>query len=208
MVKNETAAPDTGDKSGLLPVVAAFVAGVVLVALVAAGVVYFRAFQQNRAELAAQDQSTRAACDFARATNTYDYQGDLDGFMQAMKDGATDDVVSSLEQNWDVLRQLLTESKVKSWVDEATCGFQSGDDESAKVLVNIGLMKTNSVTPEPKRQDIAVTASLEKDGDRWIVNQWELAMLAGIGGQGGRPAPAGPAPAAPEGGQPAPQPGN
>ncbi|MCX0270358.1 hypothetical protein NLM24_06495 [Nocardia zapadnayensis] len=205
MAKNETAAPDTGDKSGLLPVVAAFVAGVVLVALVAAGVVYFRAFQQNRGELAAQDQSTRAACDFARATNTYDYQGDLDGFMQAMKDGATDNVVSSLEQNWDVLRQLLTESKVKSWVDEATCGFQSGDEKSAKVLVNIGLMKTNSVTPEPKRQDIAVTASLEKDGDRWIVNQWELAMLAGIGGQ---PAPSGPAPAAPEGGQPAPQPGN
>ncbi|MEV3959684.1 hypothetical protein AB0M34_02125 [Nocardia sp. NPDC050193] len=208
MAKNETAAPDTGDKSGLLPVVAAFVAGVVLVALVAAGVVYFRAFQQNRGELAAQDQSTRAACDFARATNTYDYQGDLDGFMQAMKDGATDNVVSSLEQNWDVLRQLLTESKVKSWVDEATCGFQSGDEKSAKVLVNIGLMKTNSVTPEPKRQDIAVTASLEKDGDRWIVNQWELAMLAGVGGQGAQPAPAGPAPAAPEGEQPAPQPGN
>ncbi|MFI9538267.1 hypothetical protein ACIG56_34180 [Nocardia fusca] len=208
MAKNETAAPGAGDKSGLLPVVAAFVAGVVLVALVAAGVVYFRAFQQNRAELAAQDQSTRAACDFARATNTYDYQGDLDGFMQAMKDGATDDVVSSLEQNWDVLRQLLTESKVKSWVDEATCGFQSGDEKSAKVLVNIGLMKTNSVTPEPKRQDIAVTASLEKDGDRWIVNQWELAMLAGIGGQGAPPAPAGPAPTTPEGGQPAPQPGN
>lgn len=208
MAKNETAAPDTGDKSGLLPVVAAFVAGVVLVALVAAGVVYFRAFQQNRGELAAQDQSTRAACDFARATNTYDYQGDLDGFMQAMKDGATDNVVSSLEQNWDVLRQLLTESKVKSWVDEATCGFQSGDEKSAKVLVNIGLMKTNSVTPAPKRQDIAVTASLEKDGDRWIVNQWELAMLAGVGGQGGQPAPAGPAPAAPEGEQPAPQPGN
>ncbi|MFQ6228492.1 hypothetical protein [Nocardia sp. NPDC002869] len=208
MAKNETAAPDTGDKSGLLPVVAAFVAGVVLVALVAAGVVYFRAFQQNRGELAAQDQSTRAACDFARATNTYDYQGDLDGFMQAMKDGATDNVVSSLEQNWDVLRQLLTESKVKSWVDEATCGFQSGDERSAKVLVNIGLMKTNSVTPAPKRQDIAVTASLEKDGDRWIVNQWELAMLAGVGGQGGQPAPAGPAPAAPEGAQPAPQPGN
>ncbi|WP_030524490.1 hypothetical protein [Nocardia rhamnosiphila] len=206
MAKNETAAPDTGDKSGLLPVVAAFVAGVVLVALVAAGVVYFRAFQQNRGELAAQDQSTRAACDFARATNTYDYQGDLDGYMQAMKDGATDNVVSSLEQNWDVLRQLLTESKVKSWVDEATCGFQSGDEKSAKVLVNIGLMKTNSVTPEPKRQDIAVTASLEKDGDRWIVNQWELAMLAGIGGQGGQPASSGPA--APEGGQPAPQPGN
>lgn len=210
MAKNETAAaPDTDSRSGMLPVVIAFVAGVVLVALVAAGALYFRAFQQNSGELAAQDESTRAACDFARSTNTYDFEGDLDGFLRAMKDGATDKVVGSLEQNWDVLRQLLTESKVKSWVDDATCGFQSGDEESAKVLVNIGLMKTNAVTPQPKRQDIAVVAGLEKDGDRWIVNQWDLAMLAGAGGDPGQAAPGGPAPAAPEGGPgPAPLPGN
>ncbi|MFI5714842.1 hypothetical protein [Nocardia sp. NPDC051750] len=208
MAKNETAAAQNTDgNSGILPVVVAFVTGVVLVALVAAGVVYFRAFQQNQGELSAQDESTRAACDFARETNTYDYQGDLDGFLKAMKEGATANVVQSLEQNWDVLRQLLTESKVKSWVDESTCGFQSGDEKSAKVLVNIALMKTNSVTPEPKRQDIAVVAGLQKDGDRWIVNQWELAMLAGGGGDPAQQAPAGPAPAAP-GDQPAPAPGN
>lgn len=206
MAKNETAAAqDTAGKSGLLPVVIAFVTGVVLVALVAAGVLYFRAYQQNSGELAAQDESTRAACDFARSTNTYDFEGDLDGFLKAMKEGATDDVVGSLEQNWDVLRQLLTESKVKSWVDDATCGFQSGDEENAKVLVNIGLMKTNAVTPEAKRQDIAVVAGLEKDDDRWIINQWDLAMLAGAPGAGAQPAPDGPAPAAPEG-QPAPAP--
>ena len=203
MANNETAAAGQRDgKSGLLPVVAAFVAGVVLVALVVAGVLYFRSFQHSRGELAAQEEATAAACDFARATNTYDYEGNLDGFLQAMKDGATSNVVSSLEENWDVMRQLLTESKVKSWVDEATCGFRSGDDSSAKVLVNIGLMKTNAVTPQPSRQDVAVVAGLEKDGDRWIVNKWELAMLAGVGGQAaGAPAPApegqAPAPAAP-----------
>ncbi|MGI5222270.1 hypothetical protein [Nocardia sp. CA-290969] len=211
MAKNETAAAQhTDGNGGMLPVLIAFVTGVVLVALVTAGVIYFRAFQQNQGELSAQDESTRAACDFARSTNTYDYQGDLDGFLKAMKDGATENVVSSLEQNWDVLRQLLTESKVKSWVDDATCGFQSGDEKSAKVLVNIGLMKTNAVTPEPKRQDIAVVAGLEKDGDRWIVNQWDLAMLQGAGGAPAQPAaPGGPAPAAPEGEPaPAPAPGN
>lgn len=210
MAKNETAAAQhTDGNGGMAPVLIAFVTGVVLVALVTAGVIYFRAFQQNQGELSAQDESTRAACDFARSTNTYDYQGDLDGFLTAMKDGATENVVSSLEQNWDVLRQLLTESKVKSWVDGATCGFQSGDEKSAKVLVNIGLMKTNAVTPEPKRQDIAVVAGLEKDGDRWIVNKWDLAMLQGAGGAPAQPAPGGPAPAAPEGEPaPAPAPGN
>ncbi|WP_245547476.1 hypothetical protein [Nocardia brevicatena] len=188
---------------GMLPVIAAFVAGVVLVALVVAGAVFFRSAHRSGGELATQDEATRAACDFAKATNTYDYAGNLDGFMQTMKDSATGTVVSSLEQNWDVLRQLLTESKVKSWVDEVTCGFQSGDAESAKVLVNISLMKTNAVTPEPKQQDIAVIAGLEKSGDRWIVDRWDLAMLAGIGNEAGRPAP-GQAPAE----QPAPAPGN
>lgn len=194
------AAKPTDGGLGLLPISVAFVTGVVLVALVVAGVVFFRQAQQNGDELAAQEDASRAACAFAENTNTYDYKGDLDKFLQAMKDGATDNVVSSLEQNWDVMRQLLTESKVKSWVDEVNCGFQSGDAENAQVLVNIGLMKTNSVTPEPKRQDIAVVAGLEKSGDRWVVNKWELAMLAGIDAQGGQPAPGGQ--------QPAPAPGN
>lgn len=189
---------------GLLPMIVAFVAGVVLVASIVAGAVFFRQAQQRGDELAAQEDAARAACQFAKATNTYDYTGDLDAFLQTMKDGATENVVSSLEKNWDVMRQLLTESQVKSWVDEVTCGFQSGDAENAKVLVNIGLMKTNSLTPEPRRQDIAVVAGMEKSGDRWIVNKWELAMLAGIDAQGGQPAPA-PGPQAAPGEQPAPR---
>lgn len=203
--KVKTAA--AGGTRGMLPMIAAFVAGVVLVALVVAGAVFFREAHRSGGELAAQDEATRAACDFAEATNTYDYAGDLDGFMRAMKDSATGNVVSSLEQNWDVLRQLLTESKVKSWVDQVSCGFQSGDAESAKVLVNISLMKTNAVTPEPKQQDIAVIAGLEKSGDRWIVDKWDLAMLAGMGNEAGQPAP-GQAPAPAPGEQPAPAPGN
>lgn len=198
-----------GGARGMLPVIAAFAAGVVLVALVVAGAVFFREAHRSGGELAAQDEATRAACDFAEATNTYDYAGNLDGFMQTMKDSATGNVVSSLEQNWDVLRQLLTESKVKSWVDQVSCGFQSGDAESAKVLVNISLMKTNAVTPDPKQQDIAVIAGLEKSGDRWIVDKWDLAMLAGMGNEAGQPAPGqAPAPAPAPGEQPAPTPGN
>ncbi|WP_157224297.1 hypothetical protein [Nocardia paucivorans] len=199
----------TGGVRGMLPMIAAFVAGVVLVALVVSGVVFFREAYRSGGELAAQDEATRAACDFAEATNTYDYAGDLDGFIQNMKDRATGNVVSSLEKNWEVVRQLLTESKVKSWVDQVSCGFQSGDAESARVLVNISLMKTNAATPEPKQQDIAVIAGLEKSGDRWIVDKWDLAMLAGVGSEVGAPAsPPAQAPAPAPGEQPAPAPGN
>ncbi|TLF78627.1 hypothetical protein [Nocardia cyriacigeorgica] len=199
MVEN---ADNNGDERGVLPVVLAFVAGVVLVALVVTAVVFFRQAQQRGDELAAQDESSQAACDFARATNTYDYAGNLDNFIAELKGRATDNVVSDLEQNWEVLRQLLVESKVKAWVDKATCGFRSGDTENTQVLVNISLMKTNSATPEPKRQDIAVVAGMEKSGDKWLVNKWELAMLPGIDPNAAQQPPAPPAD------QPAPEPGN
>ncbi|WP_280468733.1 hypothetical protein [Nocardia cyriacigeorgica] len=204
-------ANNSGDERGLLPVVLAFVAGVVLVALVVTAVVFFRQAQQHGDELSAQDDSSRAACDFARATNTYDYAGNLDNFIVELKARATDNVVSDLEQNWETLRQILVESKVKAWVDEATCGYRSGDTENTQVLVNISLMKTNAVTTEPRRQDIAVIAGMEKSGDKWLVNKWELAMMPGIDPNalppGDQPVPPGDQPVPPAD-QPAPEPGN
>ncbi|BDT89976.1 hypothetical protein GV791_02225 [Nocardia cyriacigeorgica] len=206
MTKESETGPmvDNADNNerGVLPVVLAFVAGVVLVALVVTAVVFFRQAQQRGDELAAQDESSRAACEFARVTNTYDYAGNLDNFIAELKGRATENVVSDLEQNWEVLRQILVESQVKAWVDKATCGFRSGDTEKTEVLVNLSLMKTNSVTPEPKRQDIAVVAGMEKSGDKWLVNKWELAMLPGLDPNAAQQPPAPPAD------QPAPEPGN
>ncbi|NEW38424.1 hypothetical protein GV794_00455 [Nocardia cyriacigeorgica] len=195
-------ANNSGDERGLLPVVLAFVAGVVLVALVVTAVVFFMQSKERGDELAAQDESSQAACDFARVTNTYDYTGNLDSFLPELKGRATENVVSDLEQNWEVLRGMLGENQVKAWVDKSTCGFRSGDAENTQVLVNLSLMNTNKATPEPKRLDIAVIAGMEKSGDKWLVNKWELAMLPGLDPSATEQQPAPPAD------QPAPEPGN
>lgn len=188
----------TSDR-GLLPIVVAFVAGVVLVALIATGGVFFKQALDRGSELSAQDDSTAAACKYAEDTNSYDYTKTLDDFLAKAKEGATGNVVATLEENWQVMRQLLTESKVVSRVSQAVCGFQSGDSEKAKVLVKLRLDITNSVTPEPKQQDLAVSAGLEKSGDKWLVNKWDLVVTPSSPEQQGAGQPVPEAPPVPPG---------
>jgi Mce-associated membrane protein len=193
---------------GSLPLIAAFLAGVVLVALVAAGVAFFQQSRHRGDQLAAQNQAADAACRFAHDTNTYDYTGNLDDFLDRMKREATDTVTKPLADTWQPMRQLLTQAQVKASVQNVACGFQSGDADNAKILVTLSLLKTNSVTPTPKRQDIAVIAGMIKQGDTWLVDKWDLAMLAPGPDQSGadQPAPGGaPQPAAPQPGDQQPQ---
>ncbi|MCX4096479.1 hypothetical protein [Nocardia sp. alder85J] len=189
---------------GSLPLIGAFLAGVILVALVAAGVAFYQQARHRGDQLTAQDRAAAAACRFAHDTNTYDYTGNLDEFLDRMKREATDTVTKPLADTWQPMRQLLTQAQVKASVQDASCGFQSGDADSAKILVTLSLLKTNSVTPTPKRQDIAVVAGMIKQGDTWLVDKWDLAMLAPGPDQSGadQPAPGG---AVPPGG---PQPGD
>jgi Mce-associated membrane protein len=179
------------ESKGLLPMVLAFVAGVVLVAIVATGVMFFRQANQRGDELNAQNDAAAAACNYAQATNSYDYTKSLDDFLAKAKEGATSNVVQMLEQNWQVMRQLLTESKVTSKVAQAACGFKSGDSEKATVLVKLTLEITNSVTPVAKQQGLAVSAGLEKSGDKWLVNKWDLVVQPTDSGRtgGGAPTP-------------------
>ncbi|MQY27057.1 hypothetical protein [Nocardia aurantia] len=178
---------------GSLPLIAAFLAGVVLVALVAAGVAFYQQSRHRGDQLTAQEQASAAACRFAHDTNTYDYTGNLDDFLDRMKREATDTVTKPLADTWQPMRQLLTQAQVKASVQDVSCGFQSGDAGNAKILVTLSLLKTNSVTPTPKRQDIAVVAGMIKQGDTWLVDKWDLAMLAPGPDQsgGGQPAPGG-----------------
>lgn len=202
--KSATTGQPEQTQPGMAPMIGAFVAGVVLVALVATGIVYFQQSRERGAELAAQDESARAACEYARITNTYDYSKSLDDYLGKAKQGATENVIKMLEQNWTVMRQLLAESKVTSAVSDASCGWQSGDTESAKVLVKVVLDTTNSNNPVPRRSGIAVSAGLQKSGDKWLVNKWDLVVQpTPTAPQQGQPAPNPPAPE-----QPAPQPGN
>ncbi|WP_067648859.1 hypothetical protein [Nocardia harenae] len=197
----------SGESPSKLPLIAAFTAGILAVAAVTAVVVFWRQADQRGAELDAVTGAKSAACEFGRAVSEYDYSKNLDQYFQTVKDGATGDFLKEFADAQQALTDAMTQAQVKSWTDDVQCGWQSGDDSSAQVLVTLTQYRTNFTQPTPDRQYVVVIADLTKSGDRWLVGKLDSPMLRGAGsglpGGAGTPAPGGatPAPA------PAPTPG-
>ncbi|MBF6356726.1 hypothetical protein IU449_19610 [Nocardia higoensis] len=212
----DTASASSGDaKGGMTPIIAAFVAGILLVAAITAVVVFYLQADRRGAELAAVDDATRAACDFGRTVSEYDYANDLEGYFAKVKDNATGDFREEFEQAGKALSDAMVQAQVKSWVDDVQCGFQQGDTEQATVLVTMTQFRTNFTQPTPDRQFIVVIADLRNEDGKWKVAKLDSPMLkdpgSGAGLPGGTPAPAEggvPAEGEPTEGAPAPAPGN
>ncbi|MFC8047038.1 hypothetical protein [Nocardia sp. NPDC057353] len=164
-----------------LPLVAAFTAGILAVAAVTAVVVFWRQADQRGAELDAVTEAKAAACDFGRAVSEYDYARDLNQYFQTVKDGSTGDFLKEFADAEQALTEAMTQAKVKSWTDDVQCGWQSGDDSTAQVLVTLTQYRTNFTAPEPTRQYVVVIADLEKSGDKWLVGKLDSPMLRGAG---------------------------
>ncbi|MEV0356157.1 hypothetical protein AB0H71_08845 [Nocardia sp. NPDC050697] len=205
--KSAAAKPAADASPSKLPLVAAFTAGIFAVAAVTAVVVFWRQADQRGAELDAVTESKSAACEFGRAVSEYDYSKNLDQYFQTVKSGATGDFLKEFSDAQQALTDAMTQAQVKSWTDDVQCGWQSGDDTTARVLVTLTQYRTNFTQPAPDRQYVVVIADLEKSGDKWLVGKLDSPMLRGAGsglpGGTGTPAPGGatPAPA------PAPTPG-
>ncbi|MET7770417.1 hypothetical protein [Nocardia sp. NPDC005366] len=186
------------------PIIAAFVAGILLVAAITAVVVFYLQAQNRGDELAAVEDSTHAACAFGRNVSTYDYSKDLDGYFKTVKEGATGDFLKEFDDASKALSEAMVQAQVKSWVDDVQCGHQSGDSESAKVLVTLTQFRTNFSQTTPDRQYVVVIADLKNEGGDWKVSKLDSPMLrgSGTGLPGGASATPGATPA------PAPAPGN
>ncbi|MGV9615022.1 hypothetical protein [Nocardia xishanensis] len=198
-------APAAGqDRSTLLPVIAAFVAGILLVAAVTAVVVFYLQAQKKSDELAAVNDATRAACDFGRDVSVYDYSKDLEGYFKKVKEGSTGEFLKEFDDATKALTDAMTQAQVKSWADDVQCGYQSGNTDEAKVLVTLTQFRTNFTQPQPDRQFVVIVADLQNEDGKWKVSKLDSPMLkgAGTGLPGGAPAP-GQAPAPTQ-----PQPGN
>ncbi|MEU7629928.1 hypothetical protein AB0C34_08070 [Nocardia sp. NPDC049220] len=200
-----TAAPA---RSSSLPLVAAFVAGVLAVAAITAVVVFFLQGKDRGDKLDAISESSGAACAFGKDVSVYDYSKNLDDYFTTVKTGATGEFLQEFDDATKALKDAMVQAKVKSWVDDVQCGYQSGDTTSAKVLVTLTQYRTNFTQTNPERQFVVVIAQLRKSGDKWLVEKLDSPMLKGAGtglpgaaapGSGQQPTPSG---------QPGPQPGN
>ncbi|WP_406268317.1 hypothetical protein OH799_24135 [Nocardia sp. NBC_00881] len=202
------ARPATPQRSTSLPLVAAFVAGVLAVAAITAVVVFFLQGKDRGDKLDAIRDSTSAACKFGKDVSVYDYSKNLDDYFTTVKAGATGEFLKEFDDATKALRDAMVQAQVKSWADDVQCGYQSGDQTSAKVLVTLTQYRTNFTQPNPERQFVVVIAQLQKSGDKWLVEKLDSPMLKGAGnGLPGAPAPGNGQQPAPSG-QPAPQPGN
>ncbi|MEU7763754.1 hypothetical protein AB0B25_01310 [Nocardia sp. NPDC049190] len=192
-------------QSSTLPLVAAFVAGVLAVAAITAVVVFFLQGKNRGDKLDAISESTSTACAFGKDVSVYDYSKNLDEYFTTVKTGATGEFLQEFDDATKALKDAMVQAKVKSWVDDVQCGYQSGDTTSAKVLVTLTQYRTNFTQTNPERQFVVVIAQLQKSGDKWLVEKLDSPMLKGAGtGLPGAVAPNSNQQPAP----PAPQPGN
>ncbi|WP_227997746.1 hypothetical protein [Nocardia australiensis] len=169
---------------GPVTVLAAFVAGILLVAAVTAVVVFYLRAQDRGDKLDAQADASKAACEYGRLISTYspetidDYLTKVDG----ASTGEWKDTFSKLGQD---LKGVVVDAKATSSTYDMQCGFQSGDAEHATVLVVIGQTTSNvntaAANKPPSHVELVVVAGLEKDGDKWLVNKFDLPILKQMG---------------------------
>ncbi|MEV6138580.1 hypothetical protein AB0L63_21475 [Nocardia sp. NPDC051990] len=175
----------SGAKGGaLVPIVAAFVAGVLLVAAVTAIVVFYRQASNRGAELDAHAAATSAACDYGRLISTYDPQT-IDDYLKKVDAASTGDWREQFAKLGQDLKGVVIDAKATSSTYDMQCGFQSGDTESANVLVVIGQTTTNvniaAANKPPSKVELVVVAGLKKVGDKWLVDKFDLPILKQMG---------------------------
>ncbi|WP_280352733.1 hypothetical protein [Nocardia abscessus] len=198
------AAPAPSGKSTSLPLVAAFVAGVLAVAAITAVVVFFMQGKERGDKLDAIRDSTSAACKFGKDVSVYDYSKNLGDYFTTVKAGSTGEFLKEFDDATKALEDAMVQAQVKSWADDVQCGYQSGDKTSAKVLVTLTQYRTNFTQANPERQFVVVIAQLTKSGDKWLVEKLDSPMLKGAGtGLARAPAPGGAPPPPPAGEPPA-----
>lgn len=178
-------APSGGKGSrALVPIIAAFVAGVLLVAAVTAVVVFYRQAGNRGDELDAHEAATAAACDYGKLISTYDPQT-IDEYLKKVDAASTGDWKDQFAKLGQDLKGVVIDAKATSSTYDMQCGFQSGDTENANVLVVIGQTTTNvniaAANKPPSKVELVVVAGLKKVGDKWLVDKFDLPILKQMG---------------------------
>ncbi|MFI6042999.1 h domain protein [Nocardia sp. NPDC051321] len=141
-----------------------------LAAVVVLGVSGYRIWNDNQAEQARKDAVT-AASRTVSAMFTYDFQT-VDKELPKAADNLSpkfkDDYLKLIEQ------AIAPGAKEKQLNVKATTqagGVVSGDKSKVVVLLFLNQVTTSKDSPEGTTTGSRVRATVEKDGDRWLVDQ-------------------------------------
>ncbi|WP_306364519.1 hypothetical protein [Nocardia sp. CC227C] len=173
--------PATGGGSGggSLPLIAAFAAGVLLVAAIATGVWFFLQNRTHENELTARDEATAAACEFGRAVSSYD-AANLGDYFDNVKSRSTGQWGQFFSGAADTLETAMKSVDARSTLDEIHCAFESGDENKASVVLIITQVRSNSVVPQPDMLTVPGVAEMEKKDGKWLVANFDSPTLKGL----------------------------
>ncbi|WP_278265858.1 hypothetical protein [Nocardia sp. AG03] len=119
----------------------------------------------------ARTAAQQAACAYAPTLARYDAK-DLDTYFAAVLAGATGEWKSEFDATSKDLRDVLVQGQVVSTVGTVECALTSADESSAEAVAVIHQTITSLGTQgAPTPGQLAVTMSLRKDADRWLISK-------------------------------------
>lgn len=112
-------------------------------------------------------QALEAAKGFAVTLTSTD-QSKIDDNFTAVLDGATGDFKDSYAKSSAKLRKMLIDNKVSTTGTVLDAAVKGVRDDSVDVLLAVKQVVTNSASPDPRTDYLAVSMTMQKVGDRWL----------------------------------------
>ncbi|MFI5714843.1 hypothetical protein [Nocardia sp. NPDC051750] len=160
-----------------IPVVAG-AAVLLIAALVAVGVFFFLAGDRQD-ELDRRAAATKAACDFGTSFATY--TGDkADDYVTRLDQTATGEWKKLVSQIGPDLKARFAETQVNSTAADVQCGYESGSDDKARVVLVIDQQFTTVGGPQqqaPGRVKVAANVDMERVDGTWLVANFDTPMM-------------------------------
>ena len=119
-----------------------------------------------------RDQAVETTRDYAQTVASFDYQN-LDANRDKIAGMSTSEFTGQYNKMVDALRSLVTDGRGQATATVSNIGVESVDESSAVVLAFVDQEAKNVVAPEGKSQKYRMVVTLERDGDRWIVDNVE-----------------------------------
>ncbi|MFF2551219.1 hypothetical protein ACFVUS_09460 [Nocardia sp. NPDC058058] len=125
----------------------------------------------------AREAARKTACEYGPVLANYDVEH-LDTYFAAVLDHATGDWKREFDSTSKDLRDVLVQGQVKSKSGTVDCAISASDANTAAAVVVIDQSVTSVGTQgQPRRGQLAITLSLVKSGDRWLVDKVSSPLL-------------------------------
>ncbi|VFB00488.1 hypothetical protein [Nocardia cyriacigeorgica] len=158
--------------------IAVGVAVVLAIAAAIAGVVFFLQSGNRQDELDTRAAATKAACDFGNQFATY--SGDkVDDYLGRLEDTATGEWKKMVAQLGPDLKARFEGRQVDSRADEVMCGYASGDEDDATLVLVIDQTFSTADVPNstPGKVRVAANVEMKKENGRWLVAQFDFPAM-------------------------------